>query len=59
MKNKKIDKWFIVLYVIALILVVIGVILCARNDMAMGPIVLACGGILFIRTTQEIRALRK
>ncbi len=56
---KKEYSWFILTYVISVILVIIGAILCGRNDMSMGPIIIACGVILFIRTTKEIRSLKK
>lgn len=56
---KKEYGWFILAYVMAIVLVVIGIILCGRNDMTMWPIILACGVILFIRTTKEIRSLKK
>lgn len=59
MKNRKINGWFIVMYVMAAALTIIGIVMCGKNDMVMGPIVLACGVITFIRTTKDIKAMKK
>lgn len=59
MKSKKINRWYFVAYVMAFALTIIGLIMCGRNDMVMGPIVLACGILTFIRTTKEIKKFDK